>query len=221
MSSMKNIEQKGDMIFKINPVTKIRTSDNPIPGSENNIALYFETTKYYYYIHVNADVNPPKLDLERVTKEFDPHHDFIRHLQFKEKPVISHLGEDTDGDTLNSIPENEEDSNSSDASDPEEQLPQSQDKAILDRSQSEGSSSGSTSKPNSLDLRILSDPSIIRKMADASIDSANGEDGEKQTANAESPTNDKDVNHHGGVPETVGTNNTESDVCSNTDANIE
>ena len=217
---MKKIEQKKDMIFKVNPVIKIRTADNPISDSENNTALYFVTTKYYYYIHVDADMNPPKLDLERVnmTKEFDPHHDFIRHLQFTEKPASSHSEEDTDGDTLDSIPEKEEDSNGSDPSESEEHIPEFQDLATLDRSQSEGSSS---SKPNSLDLRILSDPSIFRKMADVSIDSANGEDGvviEKQTTNAESK--DNDVDHHSGVPTTVGTGNN-TGLCSNTEANIE
>ena len=181
MDTMNEIEQKADMSYKVNPLIKIRTADNPISGSGNRIALYFVTTKYYYYIHVNANANPPKLDLESVTKELDPHHDFIRHLQFTEKTSSSFSREDTDGGKLDSTPEDNRDLNSSGPSQPD---------TIVDGSQSENSSSDNANKPNSLDRHILSDPSESKcgKPADVLVDTLNsvtGEDGtviEKQTA---------------------------------------
>ncbi|XP_064382107.1 uncharacterized protein LOC135331018 [Halichondria panicea] len=96
---MEDMEKGKKMIFKTNPVIKIRTlveMANPSASSDtpNNIALYFETSRFYYYIHVDSTVNPPILDLKPTekTKAFDPHKDFVRHLQFVERAIVK--GED-------------------------------------------------------------------------------------------------------------------------------
>lgn len=100
------MEKGKKMIIKINPLIKIRThvrNANSEASSDNNIALYFVTSRFYYYIHVTKDPCDPKLSLEKVerTKSFDPHVDYVRHLQFIEKIVKK--GEDTHDGTLASV----------------------------------------------------------------------------------------------------------------------
>ncbi len=110
------------MTFKINPLIKIRTytpsansedSDGcpHVDGCPNNIALYFVTSRFYYYIHVTQDdPSNPKVYLQPVerTKSYDPHTDYVRHLQFAER-LINKKGEDTyDGKQLATVGEEEE-----------------------------------------------------------------------------------------------------------------
>ena len=117
---MEDMEKGKKMSFKINPVIKIRTlveMANPSASSDtpNNIALYFETSRFYYYIHVDSTVNPPILDLKPTekTKAFDPHKDFVRHLQFVERAIVKKedgklatLAEDQkDGPEIDDLPD--------------------------------------------------------------------------------------------------------------------
>ncbi len=116
---MEDMEKGKKMIFSINPVIKIRTrvemaNQSPSSDTPNNIALYFETSRFYYYIHVNSTVNPPTLDLVPTDKkDFDPHKEFVRHLQFVERAIkkgedgrLATLGEDQeDGPEMSDLPD--------------------------------------------------------------------------------------------------------------------
>ena len=70
----------------INPLIKIRYTASRPSGSKqgertNDIALYFETDHYYYYLHVEED--GLTLSLKRVDKKEEPaKQNFISHLQF-------------------------------------------------------------------------------------------------------------------------------------------
>ena len=131
---------------------RVSTSPDP-PLGKNNVALYFETSKFFYYIHVNNTANPPKLELQRVsnTPEFSPDHDFVRHLQFVEKPVIN--GEGGDRFKLESVAEN----HGSSSREPGDMKFTS----LYDRSQSV--ESASMYLPTPLDhLHVLSEPNIFR-----------------------------------------------------------
>ena len=131
-----------------------RVSISPISRlGKNNVALYFETSKFFYYVHVNNAVNPPTLDLQRVSNspKFSPNHEFFRHLQFVEKPLSDEEGGHSF--KLESVTQN----HGTSPRGPGERKFTS----LYDRSQSVDSAS--IYPPTGLDhLHVLSEPNIFR-----------------------------------------------------------